>query len=165
MRMKRTWWAAVAALTLVSGPAQATPPSGIVSATVWARAAFADAVDLKLKVNEGNGEAVLHAEDLQDTVMQSIVFGPGGQTGWHSHPGPVVVLVKAGELTLYSADDPTCSGRTFSAGQAFIDRGSGHVHLARNLSLAQNTEIWVTYFDVPPGAPFRTDAADPGTCF
>ena len=96
--------------------------------------------------------------------MQQIVIGPAGHTGWHSHPGPAVVLVKAGELTLYSSDDPTCTGRTYSAGQAFVDSGQGHVHIGRNLSQTQNTELLVTYFDVPQGGPFRIDAPNPGTC-
>jgi quercetin dioxygenase-like cupin family protein len=165
MKVKRsTAWAAGAALTLVSGAALATPPSGIVSATVVARAAFADPVDLKIKIKENGQEVVLHAPNAQDTVMQNIVIGPGGHTGWHSHPGPVIVLVKVGELTFYDSDDPTCTGRPFSAGQAFIDRGQGHVHIARNLSTSQNLELWVAYLDVPPGAPFRIDAADPGNC-
>jgi quercetin dioxygenase-like cupin family protein len=102
--------------------------------------------------------------NAQETVVQQFVLGPGGTTGWHSHPGPVVVLVKTGELTLYSSEDPTCTGRTYSAGQAFIDSGQGHVHIARNLSQSDNTELWVTYFDVPPGGPFRIDAPNPGNC-
>lgn len=97
-------------------------------------------------------------------VMQQIVLGPGGQTGWHSHPGPAVVLVKAGELSLYSGDDPTCTGRTYSAGESFIDSGQGHVHIGRNLSSTENAELWVTYFDVPVGESVRVDAADPGNC-
>jgi quercetin dioxygenase-like cupin family protein len=120
-------------------------------------------VDIKFKVG-GQRQEVLNVRDAQETVMQQIVIGPGGHTGWHSHPGPVVVLVKAGELTLYSGDDPSCTGRTYSAGQAFIDSGQGHVHIASNLSQSQNVEVWVTYFDVPPGGLFRLDAAAPGNC-
>jgi quercetin dioxygenase-like cupin family protein len=148
---------------VLAGAALATPPSGIVSATVVARAGFVDPVDIKFKI-QGQGQEVIQVKDAKDTVMQQIVIGPGGSTGWHSHPGPVVVLVKAGELTLYSGDDPTCTGRTYSAGQAFIDSGQGHVHIGRNQSLSQNAELWVTYFDVPPGGPFRIDAAAPGNC-
>jgi quercetin dioxygenase-like cupin family protein len=154
---------AVTAVCALGGAALATPPSGIVSASVVARAGFVDPVDIKFKVDGGQQE-VIHVRDAQETVMQQIVIGPGGHTGWHSHPGPVVVLVKSGELTLYSSEDPTCTGRTYSAGQAFIDSGQGHVHIARNLSLSQNVELWVTYFDVPPGGPFRIDAANPGNC-
>jgi quercetin dioxygenase-like cupin family protein len=121
-------------------------------------------LDIKFKLTTAQGQEVTSVSNAQETVMQQIIIGPGGQTGWHSHPGPVVVLVKAGELTFYSSEDPTCTGRTYSAGQAFIDRGQGHVHIARNLSLSQNLELWATYFDVPPGGPFRIDAADPGNC-
>jgi len=147
----------------MTGAALATPPSGIVSATVVARGSFVDSVDIKFKVLQGR-EEISNVRDARQTVMQQIVIGPGGHTGWHSHPGPVVVLVKAGELTLYDGDDPGCGGRTYSAGQAFIDSGQGHVHIGRNLSQTQNVELWVTYFDVPPGGAFRLDAADPGNC-
>jgi quercetin dioxygenase-like cupin family protein len=156
--------AIVAALSSVlAGATLATPPSGIVSSTVFARAGFADPVDIKFKVR-GQHQDVVHVRNAQETVVQQLVLGPGGTTGWHSHPGPVVVLVKTGELTLYSSEDPTCTGRTYSSGQAFIDSGQGHVHIARNLSQSDNTELWVTYFDVPPGGPFRIDAPNPGNC-
>ena len=102
--------------------------------------------------------------DTQETVMQQIVFGPGGQTGWHSHPGAAIALVKTGALTLYSADDPGCAGRTYTAGQAFVDSGQGHAHLARNESTTDNAEVWVTYLDVPPGASVRIDQPNPGNC-
>ena len=29
---------------------------------------------------------------------------------------------------------------------------------------AARLEVWVTYFDVPPGSSVRLDAADPGNC-
>ncbi len=154
--------AAAAVTTALVGVALATPSFLIVSAPVVARAAFADPVDIKFKIT-GHGQEVIHVRDAQDTVMQQIVIGPGGHTGWHSHPGPVVVLVKAGELTFYSGEDGTCTSRTYSAGQAFIDSGQGHLHIARNEG-SENLELWATYFDVPPGGAFRIDAADPGTC-
>ena len=158
-----TFFVAAAVAMALAGVALATPPSGIVSATILARAGFVDPVDLMLKVR-GDHTEVIHVREAQDTVMQQIVLGPGGHTGWHSHPGPVVVLVKTGELTLYDGEDPTCTGRTYSSEQAFVDRGQGHVHIARNLSVIENTELWVTYFDVPVGSGPRLDAADPGNC-
>jgi quercetin dioxygenase-like cupin family protein len=142
---------------------KATPGAGVLSATMVARAAFVDSTDLKFKI-DGGSQAVLLAPNAQDTVVQQIVIGPGGHTGWHSHPGPVVVLVRAGALTFYDGDDPTCRPRTYTQGQAFIDSGQGHVHIARNLSTSENIELWATYFDVPAGAAFRVDKADPGNC-
>ncbi len=149
--------------TALAGAALATPPTGIVSATVLARAGFADPVDMEFTVR-GHDPEVIRVTDAEETVVPQVIIGPGGDTGWHSHPGPAVVLIKAGEMTFYAGDDPTCTGRTYSAGQAFIDSGQGNVHIARNLSQSQNLEVWVTYFDVPHGGAFRIDAAAPGNC-
>jgi len=164
---KRQWacWAAgvTAIVTVLTGVALATPGSDVVG-TILARSGFADQVDIMFRLaGQGPGREVLQVRDGQDTVIQQIVFNSGGQTGWHSHPGPALVLVTEGELTIYSSEDQTCSGRTYSAGQAFIDPGQGHVHIGR-ASQTQTTTLWVTYFDVPPGSGVRIDAADPGVC-
>jgi quercetin dioxygenase-like cupin family protein len=145
------------------GTALATPPSGVLSAPVMARGAFADATDVKFKIT-GHGQQVIHVDNAGDTVVQQIVIAPGGTFGWHSHPGPVVVVVKSGELSFYEADDPTCTPRIYVAGQVFVDKGQGHVHFARNSSTSANLELWATYFDVPPGVAPRVDAPDPGNC-
>jgi hypothetical protein len=149
--------------TAFAGAVLATPGAGVLSSSIVARAAFQSPVDIKVKIQEGHQE-VIHAPNAQDTVMQQIVLAPGGHTGWHSHPGPAIALIKSGSLTLYSGDDATCSGRTYSAGQAFVDHGQGHVHIGRNLSTTDNTEVWVTYLDVPPGASVRIDQPNPGNC-
>lgn len=157
------WHLALAALVALSATvAVATPGSGIVSGTVFARAIFADPTDLKFKINGGSQE-VIHVNNAQETVVQQIIIAPGGSTGWHSHPGPVVVLIKSGTMSFYDSEDPTCTVRTYSAGQSFVDSGQGHVHIARNEG-ATNLELWATYFDVPPGGAFRIDAANPGNC-
>ena len=143
--------------------AHATPSFNIVSATVLARASFVDPVDIKFKIDSGN-EEVIHVSGTQETVMQQIIFGPGGHSGWHTHPGPALALIKSGALALYDSEDPTCTPRIYLPGQAFVDSGQGHVHLARNLSATENLEVWVTYFDVPPGTSPRLDAVDPGNC-
>jgi len=156
------------AVTAVAGialavTAFATPGSGVLSATVFARASFQDPVDMKFKI-EHDGQNVLHVADARETVVQQIVLSPGGQTGWHSHPGPVIVLVKAGALTFYAGDDPECGGRTYTSGQSFIDSGQGHVHYARNESASADVDLWAVYLDVPPGGAFRIDAPAPGNC-
>jgi hypothetical protein len=99
-------------------------------------------------------------------LVQKIVIGPGGHTGWHSHPGPVVVVVASGELTFYAAEDPTCTGIAYPAGSAFVDPGHGRVHIARNLSTTEDLEFYATYFEVPAGVAGaqRIDAPDPGNC-
>jgi quercetin dioxygenase-like cupin family protein len=169
-----------AAGVAIAVTAFATPGSGVLSATVFARANFQDPVDLKFKIdlggkkgrhrddgdreNDDGNKEILVVRKTRETVVQQIVLSPGGQTGWHSHPGPVIVLIKTGALTFYDGDDPTCGARTYTAGQSFIDSGQGHVHIAKNESASENLELWAVYFDVPPGGAFRTDVPAPGNC-
>ena len=153
----------IGALAVSASAALLTPGSGVLSGTVFARGGFVDSTDLKFKI-KGGPQEVLHVPDAAETVVQQIVIAPGGHSGWHSHPGPVVVLVKAGQISFYSGDDPTCTPKVYSAGEAFIDSGQGHVHIARNESTTTNLELWATYFDVPVGGGFRIDAPAPGNC-
>jgi hypothetical protein len=141
----------------------ATPPSGVLSGTIVARGLFLVPVDLKFKVDNGP-EEVIHVPNAEQTVMQQIVLAPNGRTGWHSHPGPALALIKSGTLTLFSAESGTCVSRSYSAGQAFLEHGQGHVHLGANLSGTENVEVWVTYFDVPQGGAVRTDESAPAAC-
>lgn len=161
-KMKYLVATAVAGVALVV-TAFATPGSGVLSATVFARASFVDRVDMKIKIKHG-GQQVLHMPNARETVVQQILLSPGGQTGWHSHPGPVIVLIKAGSMIFYAGDDPECGSRTYTAGQSFIDSGQGHVHIARNESASENLELWAVYLDVPAGGAFRIDAPAPGNC-
>jgi len=145
--------------------AVATPPSGIVPSPetiVLARGSFADPTDLKFKIKAGSQE-VINVNNAQQTVVQKITIAPGGNTGWHSHPGPVVVVIEKGTMSFYDAEDPTCTVRTYTAGQVFIDSGQGHVHIARNEGF-ENLVLLATYFDVPVGGLFRIDAPNPGNC-
>jgi len=165
--MKRSWMAAtagMAALVLVGTVAVATPGSGVLEAPVLGRGSFTDNVGIKFTLKKDGGTNVINAKDPSQAMVQKVVLGPGGHTGWHTHPGPVVVVVASGELTYYDADDPTCTGVTYPAGSAFLDPGHGHIHIARNLSTSDNLVLYATYFEVPAGQTQRLDAPDPGNC-
>ena len=86
---------------------------------------------------------------------------PGGTFGWHSHPGPSIVVIKTGELTLYHGDDPSCTPTRVPAGKGFVDDG-GDVHLVRNEGTVE-TVVYVTSL-VPQGAARRIDEPSPGNC-
>jgi hypothetical protein len=160
IRKRRVAVAVVAGLFLVAGAALATPGVGVISAPVHARGTNAD--DLNIHSDAG---IKLKTRNPLDFVTQTITIAPGGTTGWHSHPGPVLVTVKAGALKVVYASDPSCSGRTYTAGESFVDRGDENVHTALSVG-AVPVELWATYL-VPgaPGAPFRLDAPDPGCDF
>ncbi len=154
----------VLAVSAVAFAAVLTPSFGILSAPVVARGSFEELTGITFRVGKGREHELIQVNRAQETVMQQVVIAPGGFTGWHSHPGPVIVLVKSGQLSFYDGEDPSCTVRTYSAGQAFVDRGQGHVHIGRNESPSENLELWSAYLDVPPGEAFRIDAPNPGNC-
>lgn len=89
-------------------------------------------------------------------------IGVGGHSGWHTHPGPSLIIVTAGEIMAYEGDDPSCTPTRYRAGESFIDPGGGHVHLLRNESGAPAETVAVQL--LPKDATRRIDAPAPGTC-
>ena len=131
--------------------------------TLLGRGTFTDANDQNLNVKRISGDwhVEIKAKPGMDIATQSIVFEPGGSSGWHRHPGPVFITVVSGTMTFYESDDPTCSPIVRTAGQTYLDYGDD-AHIARNegTTAAQNL---VTYF-APPGAALRIDEPAPGNC-
>ena len=141
-----------------------TPASGVVSAPILARGDFLDQVDVKIKLTTANGAVVSNAPSAGEVIVQEITIAPDGTTGWHSHPGPVVVVVKAGALTYVREEQGVCLETVYPAGTAFVDPGQGHVHNAFNRG-TENLVLYATYFDVPAATSPRIDEpAVPTAC-
>jgi hypothetical protein len=114
------------------------------------------------KKSPGDGYcAQLKSNDNTDIAVANIVVIPGGHSGWHYHPGPVLVVVKTGTITFYMGNDPTCSPQVHPFGTTFIENG-GMVGIARNEGAVDATVV-ATFF-VPAGSPTRIDAPAPGNC-
>jgi quercetin dioxygenase-like cupin family protein len=112
--------------------------------------------------SKANGYDVeLKSHDNTDIAVVDITVTPGGHSGWHYHPGPVLVVVKTGTITFYMGDDPSCSPQVHPAGTTFIEKG-GMVGLARNQGEV-NATVVATFF-VPAGSPLRIDAPEPSQC-
>lgn len=158
-RMQKAVLGAMILLPVLTGIALATPGIGVLGAPVQARGTNAELLNVHSKAG-----VKLQTKSSVDFVTQQITIAPGGSTGWHSHPGPVLVTVKSGALTLVYSDDAACEGRTYTTGQSFVDRGDEIVHNAFNRGNV-NFELWATYL-VPgdPGTPARIDEANPGIC-
>ena len=131
--------------------------------TPLGRATFDDPEkkDIHVKRKTGEWHIDIKSKPSFDIAVQSIVFQPGGHSGWHRHPGPVFIQVVSGTMTFYEADDPTCTPIVRTAGQGYVDLGE-HGHIARNQSGSPAQNV-VTYF-LPPGAPLKDDAPAPGNC-
>ncbi|WNI27071.1 cupin domain-containing protein [Streptomyces sp. ITFR-16] len=131
----------VAALGFVPSAAVATPGSGV-SGTVVAVGTSVG----KLKVKAPKGRA--------DVTFRKITIEPGGSTGWHTHRGQLIAVVKAGTLTR-TLDD--CTVEVSPAGTSFIEpSGKKHRHIGRNLG-TEPVVLWVTYL-LPKGSELSEDA-------
>ncbi len=99
---------------------------------------------------------ILHVKGPSDVLQTLLVFQPGAETGWHTHPGPVVVIVKSGVLTEIHSDGCTT---VHPAGSAFFEV-KGEVHNAVNQT-GGVTEVYATFLS-PTGTQPLIPASDPG---
>ena len=147
------------------GFVQATPGTGFTS-TLFAVGRFDDIdaktlTDIDPTADTDYWQARIKAKGSSDLYILENRVAPGGTGGWLSHPGPGLVVVKSGALTLYSADDPTCTGQVIEAGHGFVDNG-GDVHVVRNEGSVP-TVFYVSAL-VPAGFARRIDEPSPGNC-
>jgi quercetin dioxygenase-like cupin family protein len=144
------------------GSAIGTPSSGVTAET--ARGPLVDRpLDVKMRFGQGT-QVKLKTKGQIEVAVQRIVAVPGATFGWHSHPGPTIVTVLRGTLTLYHAED-CMNGIDYPAGTSFSNLPH-EFHLARNNG-TEELVIYASYF-VPlgtPPIPLRIDQALPGaTC-
>ena len=149
----------VAVAAISAGVVSATPPGGTTS-TLIGRATFGESFNIK-RMGADGWDVKVKATPALDVAVQRIVFQPGGQSGWHSHPGPVFISVVEGTMTFYESDDPTCNPVVRHAGEGYLDVGD-HAHIARNETSEPATNV-VTYL-APPAAALRIDEPSPGNC-
>lgn len=155
--------ACVLASAVYAGNVLATPPSPppALTTTILGQSLFSS-----FRV-EGHTlppywRARLEARGLSDLYVVDNKFAPGATTGWHSHPGPSLILVVAGTITNYMGDDPTCTGHPYTAGQGFVDAGGNDVHMLRNDSNMPAETIAVQL--LPHGAQRKIDEPQPTNC-
>jgi quercetin dioxygenase-like cupin family protein len=140
--------------------AWATPPSGpnssgepTFSSSFIAGPVTLDALDIQSETD--SYEIEIKTNGASQARVAEIRIAPGGHTGWHSHPGPVFVMITAGALTLEQADG---SIAVYPAGTGFVEE-PGHVNIARN---EEDVDLeLVAFFLTPFGAAPRTDEPAP----
>ena len=170
MKRKSIWALALAlvGVAVYAGNVLATQSQGFTSTTL-AKATFGD-IDSHV-VAEPGWQEKLKTHGDSDLYVQQNTWDPstcGGcipSSGWHTHPGPSLVIVTQGTVTEYDGDDPTCTPHVYSANgtNAFIDIGGGAVHIIRDESgaVAKTTVVQL----IPAGATRRQDVAPaPGNC-
>jgi quercetin dioxygenase-like cupin family protein len=170
--MKSKWvWTILVGLVGVAvytGTVLATPPSGVVTNTIAVgrfdaiHAMSKTALAATTKPVDGHyWKARLSTKGASDVYVLQNTIAPGGTFGWHSHPGPSLVIVKSGTATFYMGDDPNCAPQVVQAGTGFVDSGSD-IHVVRNEGSVDLVTVVVSL--VPAGFARRIDQAAPANC-
>jgi quercetin dioxygenase-like cupin family protein len=94
----------------------------------------------------------------QDVSVVTQVYGPGENSGWHSHSGIHAVAVLEGVLTVY---DRQCQAQTFEPGRPYV--GGQQPHLVRNETEAPVT-MAVTYLNPPAPTSSTQRLSAPAGC-
>ncbi|PYJ94323.1 MAG: hypothetical protein DME54_06645 [Verrucomicrobia bacterium] len=154
----------IALSLIVVAPARATPSCGMLPPVTLALGHYPSGL-LNLMCNEfdsyGWNLKMMVKGDSDVYVIQN-TFPAGAHSGWHTHPGPSLITVTSGTLTVYDAADPTCTPKIYRAGDSFTDIGCGDVHLVRNEG--SETAVNIVVQIIPKGAPRRIDMPAPGNC-
>jgi len=106
----------------------------------------------------------LTSRTAADVAVATITFAPNGSSGWHHHPGLVVIVVKSGEITFY---DRKCRTVVHKAGDVFVESHEA-AELAKNT--APGPTVVEATFIVPssaagaPPSPLRIEDPQPKRC-
>ena len=143
-----------------------TPPPGVITST-FGVGRFDD-IDSTTKTDVNDDgfktdfwQARLKTKGASDLYVLQNTIQPGATFGWHSHPGPSLVIVKSGTATFYMADDPTCTPNVVQAGSGFVDDGHD-THVVRNEGSVDLVTVVVSI--VPAGFARRIDEPAPANC-
>lgn len=142
---------AVVLLALVESAA-ATEPAGVISNVLLAQGRTITALKEKIKV--GEWAVTLEDDGQSETYMQDLVIGPGGYSGWHSHPGLLLITMKDGAIDFYNKD---CVKAVYAAGQSFSEGADPHALVNTG---AVNARLLIAYV-VKSGDPRRIERAQP----
>ena len=137
---------ATAAFGAIATAVIASPGSGV-TPTNFVNANF----DEERHVN--SDRVKFQTKDPTDVRVQQLVFAPGGFSGWHHHPGVLIVAVASGAVTL---TDSSCSSKTYGPGSpigaVFIEGGDEPIEA----SSAGGATVYVTTV-TPDGEPPRIE--------
>jgi quercetin dioxygenase-like cupin family protein len=149
---------------LYGGIALATTPTGVTT-TVFGVGRF-ESIDANTKTaTPGTKPAFwkgkIKAKGASDLYVLQNTITPGGTFGWHSHPGPSLVIVKSGTATFYEGNDPACAPHVVPTGSTFVDDGHD-THVVRNEGNVDLVTVVVSL--VPAGFQRRIDENAPANC-
>jgi len=149
----RALFVMVVCCLIVPTCALATPPAGVVSNVIVAQGVTSGPLNERIDVG-GSWAVRLEDRGESEFYFQDLVIGPGGYTGWHSHPGLLLITIKEGSVDFYGKD---CAKQTYASGQSFTEGAEPHTAVNRG---SGNARLLVAYV-LKKGEPRRIEASQP----
>lgn len=155
LRAKKRWVLVTLGLVVAGAAATvalATPGFGVTTTT------FVTA-DFPNSVHVNSDRVKFQTKDPTTVRVQKLDWAAGAYSGWHHHPGVIIVTVQSGSVTV---EDSNCNSVTYGpglpAGAVFVEGGndpiqvtsaSGATEYAMQIAPAANPPVFRTE-DEPP---------------
>jgi hypothetical protein len=104
--------------------------------------------------------AEVHTYGASNVIVQDVKITPGGTTGWHRHPG-VLLLTLAADSGPVDWYDAHCGKVTYNAGDAWTEGTKLHDVVNNSSVDAHFVATYVVPAVVPAGSNKRTDEPAP----
>ena len=144
--------AVVALAGTATGIAIASPPSAFTGE-------FLVTADLQRSLHLNSDRVKFQTKDPTDVRVQRVTVGANGFSGWHHHPGMVIVAVQSGAVQVMHSDCSTSGpyGPGQTAGSVFVESGDAPAQVR---STGAPAVLYATYV-TPDGQPPRIEDAVP----
>jgi quercetin dioxygenase-like cupin family protein len=119
-----------------------------------AKVALPPVVGQQQEEEDNEWTAKLITSGPSNFIVQDASIFPGGHTGWHSHPGILMITVTEGSIEWYNAN---CEKSVYHVGDSLTE--NTQTHLFRNVG-SVNARISVAYV-IAKGQPRRIDQPAP----
>jgi hypothetical protein len=97
-------------------------------------------------------------KDPTDVRVARVDIAPGGRSGWHHHPGIVIVTVLSGAVTFTHSD---CSSKTYGPGlpdgAVFVEGGDDPAQASSTAGATSWATFVAPHVNPPVGPVFRID--------
>jgi len=115
---------------------------------------FASALGLVAMIAASAALATHVAGSQPAEVLITRTVDPDGlDSGWHTHPGPVIVQVEEGYFKLYQG---SCVPKIIGPGETYIEVPNMPVR-----AVSKDAITWTTTLVIPDSAAPRTNVSDP----
>lgn len=126
-------------------------PDGFQVKVLAPHAPFQDDLAAQFRLKFAEGDRKTHVKNLDDASTMIVAevswLEAGSTTGWHRHPGLVLVSMVEGAIEVVWEDD--CTPQVYTAGDGWLDPGLIHTATA----ISEGARAYATFLGIPDGQP------------